>query len=206
MDIWEKWVDHYRKLGIDSNKICKDGIFNEKQYEESSKKILYVMKEVNDWPGGDLRTLFNDGLRIRMWFTIARWTSGILNGFPEYKDIDKNEIYTKDIHKIACINLKKTSGGSISNMAVINAHAYIGRHLLSEQITEIDPDIIIACGTFESLIWLLNLGVNPDNPHEKISKCGKYLVVPFRHPARVNNKKTYEQLRKLLSEYISVKA
>ncbi|MFH1700701.1 MAG: hypothetical protein ABIE07_08960 [Candidatus Zixiibacteriota bacterium] len=200
MDIWERWFEHYRELNIRIEDVCKDGIFDNNEFEKAKVKILYVMKEVNDWPGGDLRTLFDKGLKIRMWFTIARWTSGILRDFPDYEEIDKAEIYSKDIHKIASINLKKTTGESISNMAVINAHAYRDRHLLRKQISEINPDIIIACGTFESLIWILDLDIDSDKPHEKAAKSDKYIVVPFRHPARVNNRKTYEKLREFLRE------
>jgi len=199
---WGKWSEHYRELGIDSTKICRDGIFDESEWRKVKKKILFVMKEVNDWAGGDLKDLFIDGPKYQMWHTVSRWAAGILHNFPEYEKIDTLDIMKEVIKKIASINLKKTSGGSYSNMSVINAYAYTDKELLLEQIKEIQPDIIVACGTFDSLIWLLGLEINPDNPYEKpiLDRKRNIWTIPWRHPALVNNKKTYNELKKMIDK------
>lgn len=200
---WEKWIRHYQALGIDPDRICRDGILNEsEEWGKVAKKILFVMKEVNDWEGGDLKDLFTDGPKYQMWHTISRWAAGILYNFPEYEEIDTWSIKKEVIRKIASINLKKTSGGSHSNMSVINAYAYTDKELLLGQIDEIQPNIIIACGTFDSVIWLLGLEINPDNPYEKpiFDKERNIWVVPWRHPGRVNNKKTYNELKEMIAK------
>jgi hypothetical protein len=200
--IWEKWKKHYRELGLEPAEICKDGVFNNDEWDTVGKKILFIMKEVNDWEGGNLRELFKNGPKYRMWYTVSRWTAGILEGFPTYEYVDKWEVMRKAIRKIASINLKKISGGAYSNMSVINAYAHCDRDLLLEQIEDIKPDIAIACGTFESVIWLLDLEINPDKPHEKpvLDRRRNIWVIPWKHPARVNNEKTYEELKEMMEK------
>ena len=199
---WEKWIRHYKALGIDTNRICRDGIFDKSEWGKVDKKILFIMKEVYDWEGGDLKDLFTNGPKYKMWHTVSRWAAGILHNFPEYEEIDTWSIKKEVIKKIASINLKKTSGGSSSNMSVINAYAHTDKELLLEQIDEIQPNIIVACGTFDSVIWLLELEINPDNPYEKpiFDKKRNLWVVPWRHPARVNNKKTYNGLKEMIAK------
>ncbi len=122
---WEKWSRHYQVLAINPDRICRDGIFNESEWRKADNKILFVMKEVNDWEGGDLKNLFEDGPKYQMWHTVSRWAAGILHDFPDYEKIDTWSIKKETIRKIASINLKKTSGGSYSDMSVINAYAYM---------------------------------------------------------------------------------
>jgi len=208
----DKWEKHYHKLGIDTSAICRDGVFDKEEWKNVNKKILFIMKEVNKWKGGDLKTLFKDGPKYQMWHTISRWAGGILNNFPKYEEIDEWSARKANIKKIASINLKKTSGEAFSNMSIINAYAHTDKELLLEQIDEIQPEIIVACGTFDSVIWLLDLKVNPDriyldkiNP-DKLSrypvfeKSRNIWVIPWVHPCRVDNRKTYDKLKDLFAK------
>ena len=54
---WGKWIRHYQALRINPDRICRDGIFDEPEWKKAGKKILFVMKEVNDWEGGNLKNL-----------------------------------------------------------------------------------------------------------------------------------------------------
>ncbi|MFH1613935.1 MAG: hypothetical protein ABIG61_02470 [Planctomycetota bacterium] len=199
----EKWERHYKNLGIDPSRICSDGIFDDGEWKNANKKILFIMKEVNSSKGGwDLKTLFENGPKYQMWHTISRWAGGILNNFPKFEDIDKWSAKKANIKKIASINLKKTSGGPSSDMSIINAYAHMDKELLLEQIDEIKPEIIVACGTFDSVIWLLDLKkVKPDKPYEcpVFEETRNIWVIPWIHPGRVNNKDTYNELKKLFS-------
>ncbi len=198
----EKWERHYKDLGITPEKgICSDGVFDDEEWKKPSKKILFIMKDTNKFEG-DLKTLFENGPKYQMWHTISRWAGGILNNFPEFEEIDNRSAKKANIKKIASINLKKTSGGASSNMRIINAYAHAGKELLLEQIDEIQPEIIVACGTFDSVIWLLDLKVNPDKPHEcpVFEETRNIWVIPWIHPGRVDNRKTYNKLKKLFSK------
>ncbi|MBF0432565.1 MAG: hypothetical protein HQK83_14870 [Fibrobacteria bacterium] len=197
---WAKWDEHYKKIGINSGRICRDGIFDDKEWERTKRKVLFILKEVNDWEGGNLKDLFENGPKYQMWHTICRWAAGIQNGFPNFEEINNWDVLSTTIKSLASINLKKTSGGASANMSVVNAYAVVNQALLQEQITLIAPDIVIACGTFESVIWLMNLRVDPDNPYTKTIFSDDYhcWVVPWRHPGRVNNEKTYYELKKII--------
>ena len=206
----DKWKTHYNELGIDPSRICRDGIFNDGEWKNANEKILFIMKEVNNWPDGDLKTLFEDGPKYQMWHTISRWAGGILNNFPKFEEIDKESAIKENIKKIASINLKKTSGGASSNMSIINAYAHMDKELLLEQIEEIKPKIIVACGTFDSVIWLLDLKINPDKFYDErddkfykcpvLEKTREILVIPWIHPGRVNNRETYNELKKIFAK------
>lgn len=200
-NIWKYWTNHYQSLGIDPSRISKDGIIKTDRFNRSYR-ILFVLKETNGFAGGSLSELLKDGPVYQMWHTAARWAAGILYGFPEYQQINNYDTLTTALHQIAVINLKKATGGSSANMTIVEAYAHQDKDLLLKQIKTIDPDIILACGTFEPLIWLLDLPVKGDNPYERPikSKIIDSLIIPWRHPNRVNNKATYKELKNIFEK------
>ncbi|MFH1373402.1 MAG: hypothetical protein ABII79_06390 [bacterium] len=192
-----EWEKHYKQLGLDASKICRDGKLNAEKYKAAGKKILFVLKETNDYKGG-LQNLLKNGPRFQMWHAVARWAHGILHDFPSFDENMLREELTESLHRVAAINLKKATGGASSDMSVINAYAFRDRELLLKQIGEIKPELIVACGTFDILVWLLELNVKPDRPMQEPvkDKTGDVWVIPFRHPARTDNRKTYCELKK----------
>ncbi|HFQ4970517.1 TPA: hypothetical protein ACGUUK_004296 [Vibrio vulnificus] len=199
--IWDEWAQHYKELNIESSRICKDGVINLSEWTNCDSKVLFVLKEVNGGSGEDLLNLLANGPKYQMWHTIARWAAGIQNNFPDYDSINCYETMKKALARISSINLKKTSGGSSSNMSVINSYAKADRKLLLKQINEIKPKIIVAGGTFDSLIWLLDLKVDIDAPTAKpvFDPLRNIWVIPWRHPGRVNNRDSYAELGRLYS-------
>ncbi len=199
--LWNKWREHHRAIfnGSRQPAFWKDGIVDENAFQGSKKKILFVLKEVNDDKNDslDLRDFLSDGPHYQLWHTIARLAAGILKDFPDYEEIDSLEEMKQALLKIAAINLKKVPGGASADYSAINAFAFRDRELLIEQIKMIAPDIIVACGVFEQLIWLLELPVNPNAPADApvLDEKREIRVIPFRHPGRVNNKTAYESLR-----------
>jgi hypothetical protein len=121
----------------------------------------------------------------------------LLLDFPAYDTVDRRDTIHDSLQQVASINLKKSTGGSSADLTVINAYAWQDRNLLREQIEQIDATTIVACGTFNELIWLLDLPVKPDSPREVVSVAGKYRVIPWIHPSRCDNRKSYEQLHSL---------
>jgi hypothetical protein len=200
-ELWSRWEKHYLNRGIDPGRICRDGILNVSEYGQVRPSVLFVLREVNDYPGGNLAELLKGGPRFQMWHTVARWAAGIQRSFPPFELINRFEILREALHRTAAINLKKTSGGNAADLAVINAYAYQDRHLLRKQIGDIHPDVIVACGTFEPLVWILELEVDPDRPHKVPVYCTSFStwVVPWRHPGRADNRETYNALKVMLA-------
>jgi hypothetical protein len=201
MDLWTEWVTHYEKIGLPPHDICKDGALNKKLYDESKPKLLFVLRETNDYPGGSLSELLRDGPRWQMWHAVARWAACIFYPQRSFDEIDNFSTMKVALAKVAAINLKKLTGGASSHLPTVNAFAYADRELLKKQIQYLSPDIIIACGTFDSLIWLLHLEFNPNNPTVNAIRCKQTnsWVIPWCHPARINNKKTFDKLRQLVT-------
>jgi hypothetical protein len=194
-EIWQRWSDYYREKSLDPNRICRDGIANPDRFAAASQRVLFVMREANDWPGGDIRTLLQDGPRFQVWHTVGRWAAGLLQGFPSYDLIDRYETIRDSLQQVASVNLKKQTGGSSSDLAVINAYAWQDRDLLKDQITQIGPTIIVACGTFNELVWLLDLPVTADSPRSALTlEPQGWRVIPWIHPSRCDNRKSYQQL------------
>jgi len=200
-NIWLTWEKHYKDNNIDPSRICKDGVINIKKYKNAESKILFCLKDVNDFESGDLRNYLKNGPKGKgqMWHAASRWAAGLLTEFCD--EYDKIDNYEQFLNQTAVINLKKASGGSSAEMSVINAYAKQDHELLLKQIESINPKILLACGTFNILIWLLDLKVNPDEVYWKehpplLDEKRGFWVIPWRHPGFVNNALTYQQLKK----------
>lgn len=196
-NIWLKWETYYETAGINPDQLRKDGIIalDEKDF----CGIMFIMRDPNNLYGDsgefkDLRELYRERLYGNIGKTLATWTYGILNNFPPYSEVKdvKSEILHNYLKKVAVLNLKKTDGKKSADLAVINAYASHDRELLLDQIRGIKPKLIIACGvnkssfwTFDSLIWLLDIPINPDNPRKAPIKSRTITtwVVPLRHPS-----------------------
>ena len=202
-DIWDQWTKHYDQLHIDPARICKDGIIDEHLFGQAKRRILFIMKEVNGFPGGDLREMLKNGPKYQMWHATARWAAGLLNDFPPYGQINTIKVRHESLKSVATINLKKTSGKAQADMAVVNSYAHQDKELLRHQISDIRANVIVACGTFDILTWLLGLEVDCDDPRRKAVKHDEMFVIPWRHPGRVTNRETYEKLGELWSEVIN---
>ncbi len=200
-DIWKKWELHYQSLGIDKSLISTDGIIFPEQFNKN-KRILFVMKETNAEKGFPLTEFLESGPHKQMWYTTAKWAAGILNGFPEYSEINIRSKLTDALQQVAIINLKKVTGSSTSNMSIVNAYAHQDRDLLLEQIKSINPKIILSCGVFHSLIWLLDIPVKADNIGFRPVRAKKVdsVVIPWRHPNRVNSVKSYQELKEIFTK------
>lgn len=129
------------------------------------------------------------GNNLQMWHTIAKWSVGLLEGFKDFKEVNKKEKYLPQLKKIAVINLKKEPGGRSANMKIVREHAEKNTEFINDQIKKIKPKIIIACGTYEILKGILS------DQNQKYSK-----IIPMRHPSRANQEKTYQELAKKIKE------
>jgi hypothetical protein len=191
-DFWETWKTRYGSL-------VRDGILNPEKFQTAPERVLFVMKEANSKDGYSLCDFLKDGPRYQMWHTTARWAAGCLRGFPPFKEIDSLAVRTDALTRVAVINLKKTPGGPTAKASDIGLYAENDRDLLVEQIDSIRPTVIIACGVIEPLVRLLRLKVQPGNVCDSPvrDETRNAWIVPIRHPARANNKKTYERLKEL---------
>lgn len=208
-NVWRKWEKHYSHFKRQWTKkvfIFEDGLFNKKQFgKDGNPRVLFILKEPNNPDGNSLIEEQKNALKYALWHTVARWAAVFLPQYSKFSagkicKLEKNKL--KDsLHCVAAINLKKLNGGPKADMRVINAFAHHDRRLLKKQIDDIKPDWIVACGTMDILIWLLDLRVDPRNP-SKLGSIARYCnakVIAWRHPSRVNKQ---EELMKKLRKVI----
>jgi len=198
---WDDWREHYRGLGIREPKLCKDGILNPEAYQASKPRLLFVLKESNHYEG-DLREIVKDGPKFQMWHAISRWAAAIHLGFPRYQEVDDWDTRRAALDSIATVNLRKTAGEASADMDVVNAFAYRSRELLRQQIAEIGPQVILSCGVWGSLLWLLDIDVDPQDPWKQpiYSERWGAWIVPWRHPNRSDNKRSHKELKSMFKQ------
>jgi hypothetical protein len=194
-----------------------DGIINEKHYNDSPLKVLYILKEVNGGDSWDLKKYLEKGGRASTWNNIARWQYGIKNyqreiTWDEVKNIS-NEFRVKQFKDIAVMNLKKVSGGATSKSKEIWTYAWDDKVYLQKQIALYNPDIIICCGTGEIVRERELIDKWGKDKWEKSSCEVKYhikeisgkkqILISFCHPAtRSNAIEKFDQLIKTIKEII----
>lgn len=186
--LFEKWSKNRKGF-------VADGVVNEKSYIESTLKIMFILKEVNDSDGGnwDLRKFILEGARPQTWNNISRWSFGIQNinktiHWNKIKDI--NEDQRKEYLKPICaINLKKSPGNHTTDNKKLSEIAREDKTFLNEQFNIYSPNLIICCGSkVSSLFHELDITKNPDWKmttrgiwyHEYIKN--KY-IIQYSHPA-----------------------
>lgn len=214
-DFWKR-IDHHYNERKNNKKLIMDGMINDEQYNQSDKKILFVLKEVNDWTGKnkvsqflELKNLFHDmngnykGPFGVIWHNVARIAAGIFYYGKQMSEIDNGKTLKDSLSKIAVINLKKTSGSNASNPDEINAYAYYDRKFLFEQISHLKPNIIIAGGVFNPLLWVLNLEIefSSESPWNRpvFDSKTKSWIIPYRHPAaRMKKEEFYNNFFELV--------
>lgn len=144
--LFEKWRET-------SPRLVSDGVVSASDFLKAPKKIVYVLKEVNDPGGGgwDLRNVALRADRGYTWNNLARWSSAIFE-LPSETDWSSigampTTLRQKIIRSIAVMNIKKDAGGGSSIWAEIKLWAREYGQTLREQLDIYPADLIVACGT-----------------------------------------------------------
>jgi hypothetical protein len=198
-DLWNDWAEHYRSLGIDPRALTRDGPAEEQSYREARPRIVFVLKDSNDWPGHCLAEAMVPR-PIRMMIMVARWAHGLLLDFPSIESADDPANQVAAIRQVAAINLKKAAGTSSCGNKVLAAFAKQGALLLNRQIADLSPEFVVACGTWKPLLNVLGCADSIRDGGMPVLRdsCTGAVVVSLRHPARARRVQTYVRLRELI--------
>lgn len=198
--MFDEWQAEYQKR---NERFIRDGIVDHESWNDPKlkRRVLYVLKEVNDpqkeqdWT---IRELLEKDHVYPMWVQLAEWTQGLLGTtgdyVPDYANLTNHKDAAKEIlWKIATLNLKKSPGGGSANMEIVRDYARKEHERILQEIMDIDPDIIVCCGTGEVFwdeIYKQNKGKRSDQVGEhrhciiqlppKDKPC---LLIDFWHPA-----------------------
>lgn len=214
MAIKEKEEILFEKWRLVRNHFVADGVADECEYLRSSVKLLFIMKELNDLNGGgwDLRCFMRNGARPKTWDNIARWVEGIYRIDEDLKWSElwgiSSERRRNAIKSIAAINLKKSPGGSVTNVGELKKVALQDVSFLNEQIKLYNADYVICCGAdvtkyISSHIELFNCGnwnTTSRGVGFKETTINKYLINYVHPEARVANNLLYYGLIDAIKE------
>ena len=162
------YLTAYIKAFRDENppeRINEFGIIDEERYD-ADNGILFVAKETNDWDNKDfqngyffrkwMNSITKQGLSGHakefplMWYNIGRWVSLLDNpsqSIPSLAEEKSDAI--KKIGTIAFTNINKVRGKEQAK----NEYASLAYHdmsgmLLREELSIIQPKMIVCCGTY----------------------------------------------------------
>jgi hypothetical protein len=141
-------------------------------WEEAPKRILFLLKDTNNNPNDDDAREFRpgaDGKIILHYKNLAFWLFGLL-AFDETKDAPAFDTlnFWEDVFPVfdtkpyAIVNCKKESGSSsIDNQTLLN-HINNYAQFIKEQISILDPDIIVCGGGSSLIIDFVEKNIYPD--------------------------------------------
>jgi hypothetical protein len=195
---WELAVPEY------NGKFVRDGIINEQFYETVSPKILFIMKEPNNpkqetW---DFREWYREEIKYTFSYRLAEWSYGLLNNFPEYDEVWKENRTHDAIQQIAFMNIKKSGGGGNAEYNRMIEHVQMNFDNLHRQIAIISPDIIITGTSWDELRDELfpNIDWIKSGYDILIGKHNKSKVIDFYHPSsRTAPAASYSLLQNIVS-------
>lgn len=185
---WENEINGYKGVFV------RDGIINEQEWLNTEPKILFVTKEPNQFGhqiSGDFRDDWqNKYSKYPFAYRIAEWSYGLINDFPIFNAINKNQQYYQEtLQRISFLNIKKSGGVGTSNGGEICSHYDQNESFLKRQIEIIDPTIIILCLSWNSHICskLFEDAKWQDSGYNiRVAKHGKAKIIDFYHPSARN--------------------
>lgn len=179
---WEKqWTEE------EAERMCRDGIVCEENYERANPKLLFVAKEPNhpEGSGSDYRKSWKKEVKHTFSNRLCQWAYGVRNGFPPLPKFDAQADKLEVMSHISFMNLKKVGGDGKADHEKIRSVTNRDKDLLCRQIEIIDPDIIIGGVRGISPWSLLFPGIVFQNCGFDIpvARVGRVRVIDFYHPS-----------------------
>jgi hypothetical protein len=200
--LFEEWKT---LLSATSDHFVEDGVISEEHWARAEKRILFILKETNDYRGNIanlIRVAATSRPQSKLWdrptfHNLGRWAYGLLNasdGEASYKEA--HTARKRALLPCAFINVKKTSGGRAATNAVeLNAQMY--SVLLRKQIEILAPNIIVFGGTYKMIKDHVLPELTKVGP--RIHKYGEVVCINANHPACT--KKRTEMFDQVVGSY-----
>lgn len=216
-DEWETQIkrDHPKAF------FSRDGVVEERLWNEAPLKILFLLKERNleskytkkiSWEQRqDLRRDARQGL----WTELGQWSYAIFNHQtqPAYEEATRIESLERAYRSTALVNLTKMAGGASSSATTVWNSALQYERFLKKQVSIIDPNVVVCCG--KGWVWDLAQRIfqdaaaasqifKMDHKSRQVQgacyKGNKAFWIDFVHPSmRVSRRAKYECLLSLIA-------
>jgi hypothetical protein len=193
--------------------VCRGEGNEDKLWAEARPRILFLLKDTHDNPGGDIREFYPgwDRKIIPHYENIAYWYYGLVKGAdtPSFFHIDFWEEAFPVFNNggVAIVNCKKQSGGTSISGNVLHEHIKSYAGFIKREIEILDPDIIV-CGGGSSLIKnFVKENIHPDL--EQINNWIHYdrkknkVVIDSYHPShRYSPEEVYSDMMSAYKEFL----
>ena len=181
-ELFQRWRQSYRES---AKAFAEDGIINEVAWASASPKVLFLLKETNDYPG-DLRKLIPEQWK-GSWPNVGRWAYGIQKvasgEFPSFSKASRPENYKSAGESSAIMNLKKLTGKDQSKMEEIRGFAQQDKDFIKEEIDITQPDVVVCGATFGIAKEIISgLDCKPIDPDGKCFKLRETVWIDYCHP------------------------
>lgn len=198
-ELIERWQERSHHRG---EAFIVDGILDEELWAQAPRKVLFLLKEAyTQKPNGfDLRRHVRAGKRVAgpTWWRMGCWAYLLHHFdiarspcFPAERSVMRSALLSS-----AVVNVKKSNGKNTSDMDDIVEYAKRDGDLLREQISNINPDIIVAGGTWAAvpLIWK-----DSRKTSHRFHQTSAGPLINFWHPAaQIHNDLLYYSLAGIL--------
>lgn len=159
-NLFSEWKKVYELDGADH--FVEDGIVSIEYWEKSKIRVLFILKETNNFKG-NINELIESTVnktrkkRSKLWqrptfHNIGRWTYGLINSNNRIEPYEtSHDKRKKALLSCAFINIKKTAGEKSSQKKIIDENAKKYNTFIKKQIDIIEPDIIVFSGTYKTI-------------------------------------------------------
>jgi hypothetical protein len=185
----KRWSE--KPLHKDSDFI-EDGIIDLSHWQKADRKILLLLKEAyGDY--GDLCWLIRDewkGPKYKVWWTASYWLYGLrkmgggyIPAFPkEQEEFDECKEF---LLSAAVVNIKKSRGKSSSDYDDVMKYAREDAELLREQISLINPEIIVCGYTYDYFTEFWQGSIEQVGDTGFVFRTANHILVNYWHPANL---------------------
>ncbi len=201
--LFERWRQSREEY---EDKFSKDGIIKESAWLGASPKLLFLLKETNDFPD-DIRVLIPNYWK-GLWVNVGRWAYGLQKTakgcIPSFTEASQPHNYKTAGESSAIMNLKKSPGKNQSNMEEIRGKAQYDKDFIKEELDIIQPEIVVCGAKFEIAKKIISeLNCKPIDEDSKCYKIGETLWIDYCHPsARFRYDMMYYSLISLYQNYL----
>jgi len=210
--IFDRWKEACIEKGDKFD--ATDGIINEEYWSQpSQKKVLFLLKETNDFKGTNDTPVDLCKYIVKYWAYFWPFVGKLAYGlrktntinFPSFDVAGIIENYQSAMMSSAVMNIKKTTGGGSSKIEKLEEAVHKYKDLINEELDIIQPDIIICGGTFQIVKNIipgdgLSRQLGPDN---RCFKNGNSIWIDYYHPsARYPRALMYYGLMSIYQNYL----
>lgn len=202
----EELLKSWRQEELHKNEVFNfDGIVDFEQWEDAeNKKILFFLKEAhhgsksikeyfdeNSTCNYSLTSDLRDYGPWKMWIKVAEWAYAIketnkekIANYNEYCErYGEREKQNEIIRQISVVNLKKSAGKPTSDNDDLATYLNKDKTKLLEQISIIDPQIIVCGSTFKFFKEIVGADSLSERNDNWFYFWKDKIVIDFYHPA-----------------------